>query len=152
MEYDLIVDPYAPAALLIFIVACVLPCTNIPQPEITVLELTGVIVTLPIDGITLDGAVIVNPFVPASASYRPPRRGRFQWQDRLPDTSSRIASCLSSSSMFCRRQSVWRRSCCTSNCCSDPLRRSCRCKSPSVQSFWMLRHIRFRSQQTAWSW
>lgn len=70
MEYDLIVDPYAPAALLIFIVACVLPCTNIPQPEITVLELTGVIVTLPIDGITLDGAVIVNPYV-VLPSYTP---------------------------------------------------------------------------------
>lgn len=48
---------------MILIRACVFPCTYIPQPEITELELTGVAVTLPIVGPILAGTVIVKLYV-----------------------------------------------------------------------------------------
>ena len=60
MEYDLIVEPYLPAAPEIEIFACDSPYTYNPQPLMTELLLTGDAVTLDMVGTTLLGTVTVK--------------------------------------------------------------------------------------------
>ena len=63
MEYDLIVEPYAPAAPDIVSFAFDSPYTSSPPPLMTELLLTGDAVTLEIDGTTLLGTVTVKLWV-----------------------------------------------------------------------------------------